>query len=983
LLLLFNRATGQQLNFDQYSRNNGLINNEVHCIMQDKRGFMYFGTPSGLSIFDGSAFTNYDLSKGFRHHFISDLKELNDGELFLFTAGDQYYKLVNNKLLPGSLSQKAAVKNLFCDKSGKWYASAFEGLYIFNDGSLKNLPVDRGKTFYGINCIAQWQDSLMIIGRSYESLDIYNCKTWQLVTRSKEKIFVRNIFVDADGNAWISSIGNGIVLLKPASILNKQIVFEKLPSPLNAFSKTEFRAVVQDKEKNLWMAGINNGLIKYNPETGNFMHITIDQGLISNTIFSLYCDRENNIWIGTNRGIQKLVHKNVFIYSSKQGLPAELVLDALPLPDSSIITCGYSGVGYIQHHLKKIIRWQPPLEDEYFTKLLSLQTGYFGLSIRKLVELDISRKKITAKKIYPLPEHFRSMVALNDNILLLGGDSGILIFQNNKTDWLTRKDVDHISSMTIDQNSILWTTSLKNKIVGYKISVHDNKVIADEIYQGQTITDGAQDYVQCIAVHNNFIAYGTSQSGITFLTTNGKNITGKKRIDVSSGLGNNNIYFLTWYNDSVLLAGTGEGIDKIILSRNTDSLSIYDISKFYNISSSVYSAKMDAPGNILLATESGLISIPGIDIEQEVLKKLPITISSIRLLNYPDSIPATNSILKLPYYINNISISFASASFKNEKNIRYTYLLQGSNQANWSNPSASANVELSNLSPGNYHFMVKPVDIYGKPSSSTAIADIIIEPAFWQTWWFYVLLGVLTITGVYFFARRRIQSIQKEAGFKTKIAETEMMALRAQMNPHFIFNCMNIIDGFIINNQKEEAQEFLQKFSKLIRLVLENSQHQLVPLQQDLQALQLYIELERTRFNHHFEYIFKVDEGLIEENYKIPPLLLQPYVENAIVHGLMNKEHGKAELQIIIKKNKDHILAIIEDNGIGRKKSMLLNTQNRKPQQHLGMKVTAKRIELIGQMNNSRVTISVNDLHKEEDTGTRVIISLPDDLKTE
>jgi LytS/YehU family sensor histidine kinase len=194
---------------------------------------------------------------------------------------------------------------------------------------------------------------------------------------------------------------------------------------------------------------------------------------------------------------------------------------------------------------------------------------------------------------------------------------------------------------------------------------------------------------------------------------------------------------------------------------------------------------------------------------------------------------------------------------------------------------------------------------------------------------------------------------------------------------------MNIIDGLITSDRKQEAQDFLQKFSKLIRLVLENSQHQQVPIQQDLQALHLYIELEAIRSNYHFNYGFDIDEELIEDNYKIPPLLLQPYIENAIVHGLRNKETGDCKLFVRLKKENDKIVAIIEDNGIGRKKAMDLNEGNKKPYQSLGMKVTAKRIDLLRMMNQNTVSIEITDMQHGGDTGTVVTIILPVDLKFE
>jgi len=973
----------QQLNFDHYNQSNGLINNEVHCIMQASNGFMYFGTPSGLSIFNGASFNNYDVSKGFKHNIISGIQELISEKIFLYTNSNQFYQISDQHLSVDSV--KVPIKNIYRGKSGLWYACTYSGLYLFYNGTLSKLPVSAGTSFPGINCVAEWQDSLLVVGRSYEPLDIYNRYTWKHIASSSEKLFVRNICADKEGNIWIASIGAGVQLLRPGNLRDSHIQFEKLPASFFPFQQNEFRAIVEDKEGNFWMGSINKGLIKYNPQTSEFLHISMDQGLASNTIFSLYCDKEDNIWIGTNRGVQKLAHNYTLSFSSKQGLPADLVLDMLSLPGDGIITSGYSGVGYIKRFGEKIAMWHPPLEDEYFLKFISVQKKYFGLSLKKLVELHISAENISTENIYPLPEHFRDMITFRGNNLLLGGDSTILLFSNGKMSSIAKEGVHLVSCMAIDDSEILWTGSLTNMINGYSLHSDNEKISASISFHYQATANGKQDYIQCITVDNkkNRIIYGTSQNGITILTRANNKLIQSAKINISSGLSNNNVVSLVWYNDSTLLVGTGYGLDKIIFATATDSFYVHNINDYYNFSNTVYSIVKTGTGDILLGTESGVLKIPSVDIEKNLGKDLPVVISSIRLLGNPDSTIDIKKIIDLPYNNNGLTVSYSSPFFINEKNIRYTYLLAGANQNSWSRPSSSSHVTFLNLSPGHYKFMVKPVNIYGEISAEAASAEIYIRPAFWQTWWFNLILILAVSVLLYFIIRRRISNIRYESALKNKITETEMMALRAQMNPHFIFNCMNIIDGLITSDRKQEAQDFLQKFSKLIRLVLENSQHQQVPIQQDLQALHLYIELEAIRSNYHFKYGFDIDEELIEDNYKIPPLLLQPYIENAIVHGLRNKETGDCKLFVRLKKENNKIVAIIEDNGIGRKKAMDLNEGNKKPYQSLGMKVTAKRIDLLRMMNQNTVSIEIADMQHGGDTGTVVTIILPVDLKFE
>ncbi len=223
----------------------------------------------------------------------------------------------------------------------------------------------------------------------------------------------------------------------------------------------------------------------------------------------------------------------------------------------------------------------------------------------------------------------------------------------------------------------------------------------------------------------------------------------------------------------------------------------------------------------------------------------------------------------------------------------------------------------------------------------------------------------------------RIKNITSE--FEQKIAQTEIKALRAQMNPHFIFNCLNSIEFFNANNQIEKSSEYLTKFSRLIRLVLENSRSEKITLENEFETLKLYIEMEAMRFRDKIKYQIIIDPKLDIYETQIPPLLVQPYVENAIWHGLMHKEEGG---EVIIKASKlSNILIKIEiiDNGIGRARALEYKSKSAIKNKSFGMKVTAERIELINQMYKVNTKIEIIDLHdiNNEPIGTKVIINIP------
>ncbi|HKR06096.1 MAG TPA: tetratricopeptide repeat protein [Bacteroidia bacterium] len=240
--------------------------------------------------------------------------------------------------------------------------------------------------------------------------------------------------------------------------------------------------------------------------------------------------------------------------------------------------------------------------------------------------------------------------------------------------------------------------------------------------------------------------------------------------------------------------------------------------------------------------------------------------------------------------------------------------------------------------------------------------------------------AVLILAGlssfVFYKRRRDAEEQKKESDFKAEVSETEMKALRSQMNPHFIFNSLNSIGDYISRNDNKAADNYLSKFAKVMRMILENSEQKEVSLEDDLKALELYMQLESLRMNNKFTYEIKVDDDIDKETTLVPPLILQPFVENSIWHGISKKQEA-GKILIKIKKEGDMINCIVEDNGIGRKKSeaekgeIILNEKK-----SLGMKITKSRIDIINKLKKSKAVVELSDLAE----GTRVEVKLPLEL---
>ncbi len=226
--------------------------------------------------------------------------------------------------------------------------------------------------------------------------------------------------------------------------------------------------------------------------------------------------------------------------------------------------------------------------------------------------------------------------------------------------------------------------------------------------------------------------------------------------------------------------------------------------------------------------------------------------------------------------------------------------------------------------------------------------------------------------------KQKIENMVTEAGFQSQKADLEMKILRAQMNPHFIFNSLNSINRFILQNNRQQASEYLTKFSRLVRMILQNSQSHLITLESELDALGLYLEMEALRFNFHFTYSVIYPNDLDITMIKVPPLVIQPYVENAIWHGLMHKEEP-GHLVIEAEESEGYLFFTIRDDGIGRAQSAILTSKSATRHKSMGLKITSDRIAMMRKMEENESAITINDLVHADGSaaGTEVIIKIP------
>jgi LytS/YehU family sensor histidine kinase len=272
------------------------------------------------------------------------------------------------------------------------------------------------------------------------------------------------------------------------------------------------------------------------------------------------------------------------------------------------------------------------------------------------------------------------------------------------------------------------------------------------------------------------------------------------------------------------------------------------------------------------------------------------------------------------------------------------------------------------------------LDKFGNRSKSVARVQFKITPAYYKTVWFWALIIALILAAGFYIIRNRFlrqqRQYQKEQSLNNKIIELEQQALKAQMNPHFIFNCLTAVQHFVNREDLYSANMYLSNFAKLIRKTLDLSGEQYISLDKEVAYLQNYVQLEKMRFQEKFQYTIDVAEDIDQYSVQIPPMLLQPIIENAIRHGLRNKETDTGLLKITFTQRGDKIICTIDDNGVGMKKAKELKTTMHVEYQSKGMSLTQSRIQAINMISDKKITIEIKDKYdNNEAAGTLFILT--------
>jgi ligand-binding sensor domain-containing protein len=701
-----------------------------------------------------------------------------------------------------------------------------------------------------------------------------------------------------------------------------------------------------DKDKKVW-AILGIGLISFSPdrETVGLIRDREANGEYTwpNNVRNFSEDEKGNLWMATSEGFAywNLRNNEITMHPAVPGATDRLYIPSVRglFYDGRYLILGTSSSGAWIYDPKTDHYSRPEYHgDDTLRRKFELDF------IRQIIQLPDSNYLIVANQCYILQkDNFRlrefdmvhqkssrpnlAYIDANKNIWL-GKDGGIVCYDsslNYKNDWKWNQSIMSMHELRNGK----WLMGTLNGL--YKVTIHSDMldILKDSLFAGIT-------HVDFIEVdHHGKYWIGCNEGLIRYDPV----LSNLEVFDYYDNVQGNRFMAHPLFNkDGVLFIGGINGIN------------------YFH------------PEKIKVKKDSLLVSLMKVTVNQDDTSYYNIT-----------------GPLSLKYNQNSIDIEFIAPYYGNSNRLQYRYQLGGL-ESTWKNNGNNNKVSFTSLPPGEYKFKAAAsVDGIHWYESSDSLSFNIAYP-FWQTWWF-ILCFILGGSGLlYYFFRNRIKVIREKErtkrDYERKIAEVEMHALRAQMNPHFMFNSLNSINNFILKNDPDNASGYLTKFSRLMRLILDNSRSEWVMLENELKALELYIQLEVVRFDHVFDYTIEVSPEIDMTGTWIPPMILQPYVENAIWHGLLHRKSPGGKLMIRLWREQAKLHVSIEDNGVGREEAKRLNSKSATKHKSHGMKITAERIEIVNRVYHVNATVAIDDLPASDGTvgGTKVSLTLHDKM---
>jgi anti-sigma regulatory factor (Ser/Thr protein kinase) len=441
-----------------------------------------------------------------------------------------------------------------------------------------------------------------------------------------------------------------------------------------------------------------------------------------------------------------------------------------------------------------------------------------------------------------------------------------------------------------------------------------------------------------------------------------------------------------------IYVGTNRGMLVIhypeVYSSQATSVRFYSVNEGYK-DFGVASPVMDDDGVLWVGSQENLLRIDTKELTGQVTAKTSLILTGMvttdTTYDFYDPLGSSRAETKysnswrFAYRSNSLTFLFNNFNLLNPEKDRFFIKLEGFNQ-DFRDVGGDRKAVYTNLPAGKYRFIVRVNNLNTLNKQEKVLLEFTISPPYWQTWWFYILISCVLFAAVVVFYYVREKRIRRKAQTDLQIAELEMQALQAQMNPHFVFNVINSIQRYILERDARKGTELLGDFSRMIRQTLTLSSKRIITLQEEIAYLVSYLKLEQERVAYKFQFNIETEHGINPADIHIPSMLIQPIVENAIKHGLSPLEGSDGLLTITFTKVDDHSLhCVVEDNGIGIEQSLAAKKDST-TRLSKALNITQRRIELFNQSSKiEKYSVTVTDRSKMDVTinGTVVRIILP------
>ncbi len=950
--------------FKQFTIDNGLPSNEVYHALQDSIGYIWFATSHGVSRFDGSKFKNFGLEDGLIEITIHEIYEDYKGRLWFISGSgklvyfknDSIHQFPHNHRLNEYISKsRGTVKNSFyVDSLDNVYLSlkGYGRLIISPEGVI-NQPENSKMNKRTIIEIIENDQCIISNSKVQNNFDILIINSDHHFSYSSEQLNLKKpanfhfFFIKETDEYQLMAAQGKLIRLK----LNKVYEEKKIGSQIIWAS--------YDRTNNLWAAPLEGGVDFY--KDGDFIEKDSQRILKNAQITSVLQDSEHGYWFTSlKNGVFYCSNIHFSTYNKEAGLPHNRISAIYKNKHALFIGTEQGDISIIQNNKIKNYSLERIKQNNGSIRYIgnNPETDVVWIGCDKHIhKYDGKTFESFYFKGYEYGSYPRQIIPANNGGYWIASSWGISKFDGKKFTYNSRDS--EIFSATVysvfqDSTSALWMGTA-NGIWKYENDIFYYLGEENELFTYHT------SYITSDS--NGRIYFGTKGKGL--IIKDGETFT---NITTSNGILSNYINKIVVDNTGLWI-GTTMGIS--LLKESEKGYLIQNISTDNGLPTTHVTDLFITNEEVYVATSKGVTTFKKHKIKRNTAK--PKT--QITKVKTSNSILNANKKALLDYSQNYVSIEYQGLAYRNMGQVNYRYKLIGLD-TNWVYTNAT-NTTFTGLPFGDYIFEVQAQNsdrIWGE--SSTYLFSIL--PPFWQTYWFLGILTLIFSTLLFIVYRLRVQAIRKRNDLINNMNIYKQQSLRQQMNPHFIFNTLNSIQLYILEKDHISSHKYLTKFAKLMRLILDNSQQTTIPLKDEFDALKLYLELESIRLSGKFEYSIEIENNDLLKA-KIPALLIQPFVENSIWHGIMLKTTKDGWVKISICQKNDFIICSIEDNGIGREAAQKIRKKQNKEWQSLGFKITSQRISILNSIYKGKFNIEYTDVKSPNGqvAGTRVDLKIP------